>query len=65
MRYFIIFYTGESTYGRSYGCRPYQSRSYPSLGELRRLLATETDWNQIVITNIIELSGLDFDDFVK
>jgi len=65
MRYFIVFYVGVDSNNRvNHGSVDWTGEKYPNLKETIKFL--KEDWGlKSAITNIIELSKDDFDEFKR
>jgi len=64
MRYFLIFYTGNTPTGRHYGTATKQNDTFPNRTKLTSDLAFATAWTGVCITNIVEVSHEDYDSYI-
>lgn len=66
MRYFVVFYVGEGVNGgKSVGNAAIESEKYPNRDYVVKWIPTKAYVRNVIITNIIELSKEDFDEFKR
>lgn len=66
MRYFVVFYVGTNNQvGQVYGVAAVESNKYPGLKGQTDDIIKAGKLNACSITNIIELSKADFDEFKR
>lgn len=65
MRYFIIFYTGNSINGRSFGTTTQAEDGFVNRFKIVQSLESQTGWRGLCITNIIEVSSEDYSSFKR
>lgn len=66
MRYFVVFYVGEGHNGKTnYGSLAGDAETYPNIREVVKQIKEGGNLKSAAITNIIELSKADFDEFKR